>query len=239
MKKLIGAGALLVALSVAALAQGSSWFWIIPETFLCVFGPTCPGTVQPLILDVAVPAEFQGQTMDVFATSQNGASVHIDNDAEIESCGSSIFIRNVEGQPNATTYQGEAPLTLCDTVNVYIHMGPDGKWSAELDMEFRPVQGGPTATPTNTPTATATQPGPTATATSTSTATPTATESPTVTATPPGPTPTPTNTPAPTSVDLSGMSGEVSNVPWWVTASLAVIAVGLLIRLVVIREPKR
>lgn len=230
MRKLIAAGALLIALSVAALAQGSTWVWIIPETWICVFN-FCPGTTQPLILDVAVPSEFVGQTCEVNATTANNASVHRDNDVEIVSGGQSVFMFNVEGLPNSTTYTADGPLTLGPVVDMYVHMGPDGRWSAELDMEFVCLDGGPAATPSNTPTATATQPGPTATLTSTSTATAAATN------TPPGPTPTPTNTPGPTSVEFSGVSGEASGIPWWVTAALFAIALGLVVKLVVIREP--
>lgn len=223
MKKVITVGALLIALAAAALAQGNSWFWIIPETWVCVFN-YCPGTTQPLILDVAVPPEFVGQTCEVQATTANNASVHVNNDVEIVSGGQSVWMFNVEGLPNSTTYTADGSLTLGPDVDMYIHMGPDGRWSAELDMAFICLDGGPTPTPTNTPTATATQPGPTATATSTSTATATATTLPTVTNTPPGPTPTPTNTPGPTSVEFSGMSGEADN-----QARNVGIGVGLLI----------
>lgn len=206
MKKLLGVGALIVALAGAVLAQGSTWAWIMPETFVCVFGPPCPGTTQPLIEDVPVPQQYQGLTCEVFATTQNNASVHPGNDVEIASGGQSVFMFDVEGQPFATTYAADGSLTLADTVSMYVHMGSAGLWSAELDMQFICLDGGPTATPTNTPTVTATQPGPTATPTSTSTAAPTAT------ATQPGPTFTPTSTPGPTSVQVSTFRGNSDGV---------------------------
>lgn len=231
MKKLLPFYFLILLLGACTPAGqvGGTWAWVIPETFLCVYGPPCPGTVQPLILDVAVPEQFIGQTCEVSATTQNNASVHLGNDAEVCSGDSCTFIRGVEDQPFATTHYGEGPITLGPDVDIYVHMGPDGIWSAELDMEFICAPSDPTATPTetatNTPLPTPTntpteQPTtPTATATSIATMTPTGTLPPTLT-----PTDTPQVTETPTATGTQPPTPTPPIFPSWTPTAPAVTA---------------
>ncbi|MGH8952564.1 MAG: LPXTG cell wall anchor domain-containing protein [Acidimicrobiia bacterium] len=80
-----------------------------------------------------VPAQFAGQSCEVIGISHNQDSVHPDNDLWVESGTSMVILHNVEDEPGGTV-EAAGTLVLGSEVTVTLHMGPDGIFSAGLDV---------------------------------------------------------------------------------------------------------
>lgn len=93
-----------------------------------------PGTVV-LLTDPPVqsPGDLVGRDCTVVARSQNQQSTHPNNDLVVETGTSQVRIEDVESAPGATT-NASGRVTLGADVTVSLIMGPDGTFSAGVDV---------------------------------------------------------------------------------------------------------
>jgi hypothetical protein len=118
------------ALSLAAAADSHGFEVSIPITTVIVNAPA--GSV--IVLEtVEVPAEFVGQSCSVLAVSANPDSVHPNNDLVVSSGGSSVTLPDVEGVSGGNVV-ASGTLQLGPDIVVSLVMGPDGVFSAGMDV---------------------------------------------------------------------------------------------------------
>ncbi len=132
------------ALSLAAAADSHGFEVSIPITTVIVNAPA--GSV--IVLEtVEVPAAFVGQPCLVLAASANPDSVHLNNDLVVSSGGSSVTLSDVEGVSGGNVV-ASGTLQLGPDIVVSLVMGPDGVFSAGMDVV---VDCTPEETTTTTP----------------------------------------------------------------------------------------
>jgi hypothetical protein len=102
---------------------------------------------------IQVPEEYQGQECSVVAHAQNQGSVHPDNDLLVTSGSSQVVIPDVEAEPGGSV-EGEGTLVLGSTIVVSLRMGPDGVFSAGIDVVIDCLPNGTTTTTTEVTTTT-------------------------------------------------------------------------------------
>lgn len=134
MKKLLlnilAATAVLSLVSGSVVAEGAASINIPIDTI--VRGD--PGS-QHLLATEPIAEEFQGRSCKLTATSQNQGSVHPDNDLIVASDGNQVVLENVERTPGATTV-ADGNLTLGPNVTVTLELGPDGVFSAGINVNL-------------------------------------------------------------------------------------------------------
>lgn len=137
-----------------------------------------PGT-EIVLYDGAMPVV--GEECTVVATDAgNNTSVHPDNTLRLETGGNAIIFADIERAPNVST-PGSGTIVPAATGQVVLVLGPEGRYSADLILEFTCVS---TATTTTSTTSSSSTPEPTSTSSTTPPTPSTTTDSPTVT-TPP------------------------------------------------------
>ena len=123
--------ALLVIVALAPAVSASSSIHIVVAVTTVVFGS------EDDVVELAsedVPEEFQGQTCTVKAVSQNQVSVHPDNDLRVVSGGSSVLLKDVEAVLGGTV-EADGTLVLGSEIVVSLLLGPDGVFSAGIEIE--------------------------------------------------------------------------------------------------------
>jgi hypothetical protein len=90
------------------------------------------GTITELA-DADVPAEFAHHFCIVTAHAENQESVHLGNDLLVRSGTSQVVLPDVESEPGGVVEAAEL-LELGDVIVVSLIMGPDGVFSAGLEV---------------------------------------------------------------------------------------------------------
>jgi hypothetical protein len=122
---------LLAVLAVPAKAAPETFDVAIPINTI-VFA--AEGSVTQ-VASIDIDPQFAGQICDVTARSENQASVHPGNDLVVSSDSSEVTIPNVEGQAGGTV-DAQGTLVLGSQVVVSLVMGPDGVFSAGMNVHL-------------------------------------------------------------------------------------------------------
>jgi hypothetical protein len=139
------AGVMVFAFSQFAYAQTTGFSVVIPLDTVV----RSPWDSNILLATEPVPDQFAGQTCGVSGISHNQDSVHPDNDLFIRSGTSEVVLQNVEDNPGGFV-EGAGTLVLDSEVTVTLHMGPEGVFSAGLDVVIDCTQVTPTTIETTT-----------------------------------------------------------------------------------------
>lgn len=94
-----------------------------------------------------VPADLVGSECSVTAVATNQRSVHPGNDLVVSSSGDQVVLEDVEGEAFGER-TAEGSLTLGTELTVTLILGPDGRFSAGIDVEV--LCPGPETTTTTT-----------------------------------------------------------------------------------------
>lgn len=94
------------------------------------------------------PADLVGQVCSVTASGNNNESVHPGNDIEVTS-ESTVVLEGVEDSANKTTVAAGS-LSLSEDISFTLILGPDGVYSAELDVTLDCESATTTSTTTTT-----------------------------------------------------------------------------------------
>lgn len=141
---------LLFALVGPASAASDDFEVRIPVN--TVVRDVAPGTVVPLTdPPVASPADLVGRECTVVARSENQSSVHPDNDLIVATGESDVRIKDVESAAGLTT-NATGRVILGSDVSVLLVMGPDGVFSAGIDVTVDCAPGATTTTQATTST---------------------------------------------------------------------------------------
>ena len=152
---------LLVIVMLAPAVNASSHIDIVIPVTTVVRGDE--GEVFELAYE-EVLEEFQGRSCAVKAVSQNQGSVHPNNDIGVVSGESGVLLEDVEAVPLGTV-EGDGTLVLGTEIIVLLKLGPDGVFSAGINIEFDCTPPPPSTTTTTEATTTTTQPESTTTTT--------------------------------------------------------------------------
>ena len=123
-----------------------------------VFGD--PGTVVSVATE-QVPTELIGKSCALRVIAENGSSVHVGNTLIVSTGDSRTVIAGVEDSPDGSTI-GTAQVTLAETINFELEMGPDGMSSLGFAIGFDCPEPEPAASSTEaSSTSSSTTPPPT------------------------------------------------------------------------------
>ncbi|MDP3985049.1 MAG: hypothetical protein Q8Q52_08625, partial [Acidimicrobiia bacterium] len=125
-----------------------------------------------LLRSVPVDPGLVGFGCPVSAVSHNQESVHPDSDLIIDSGGSRLILEDVESE-SYVEVTAEGTLTLADTIEISVRLGPDGVFSGGLTVTI--ACGSATTTTTEVSATTATSEPPSTETTSTTEAPPSTT----------------------------------------------------------------
>ena len=92
-----------------------------------------PEGSKTLLASVDVPAASQGQECKASVETGNQRSEHPDNDISVESGSTAVVVEDVESG-SFQVIHAEGTLVLGPTIDVYLIMGPDERFSAGLDV---------------------------------------------------------------------------------------------------------
>lgn len=109
-----------------------------------------PGS-EHLLATEEVPGDLVGSSCDVSSRAENQSSVHPGNDLIVASGGQQLTLADVEREPGAVT-SAEGLLVLGEQVTVTLEMGPDGVFSAGMNLELRCLAATTTTTEAETTT---------------------------------------------------------------------------------------
>jgi hypothetical protein len=143
---------LVIVIKAPAVSASSHIDIVIPVTTV-VRGDE--GEVFELAYE-EVPEELQGQSCAVTAVSQNQGSVHPNNDIGVVSGESSVLLEDVEAVPLGTV-EGDGTLVLGTEIIVLLKLGPDGVFSAGINIEIDCTPPPPSTTTTTEATTTTTE----------------------------------------------------------------------------------
>lgn len=85
--------------------------------------------------ETTVPADVVGQTCSVSFMSGNSESVHKDNHLIIRSGDAQATLEDVEAEVGAE-FENAASLTVTDTIEFFIQLGPDSVTSIDADISL-------------------------------------------------------------------------------------------------------